>query len=503
VRALAVFCLLALGSLRAELIEGRVVDSNQRGIEGVRVYPDRLRRVTLNFPINESLTDTQGRFRLWVEREDDVLCIEKDRWQRDLVPRAEWRRDLPMHLTPNFHVEKVLVVRMEFGDQPSRSTDGPLRRLLFDRRAGVASVANYLFEVSKGSLVLEEGEWMSLHAAQFKSPHDDSQRAAIADWVIAQIRDKNLGDLDRVNNRSGALKPDGKPDHLWVFIPGAPQSVTANKAHLKPASLLRPLPWNPRERWGAVVMTEETPLGNIAHEAFHAMGEHRVDDLYLGCEDPLTAGIWDLMDTGQYRGWDSSHPGEGPWIEDTGYSPSHPGGWVRSELWYRGAFADTVATLRLKQRDWIGWIAPLVRATNGEPQRVVVPDPAVPGSFWNLEVRRPWGFERGRVGDRFGPGHEGLVVSHVNPELLTEGDPRGPMRVVDAHPRTPEPPAPRFPCGRWDLDDAAFNLGKGENPLGRDGALRFEVIDTDASGRMKVKLSVDGASRKAFSRRKR
>jgi len=80
------------------------------------------------------------------------------------------------------------------------------------------------------------------------------------------------------------------------------------------------------------------------------------------------------------------------------------------------------------------------------------------------------------------------VVAHIDPALLSEDEPRGPVRVVDAHPGTPDPEAPRLPCGRWELDDAAFNLGKGENPKGSDGPLSWEVLAKDEGGRMQVRV---------------
>jgi hypothetical protein len=65
------------------------------------------------------------------------------------------------------------------------------------------------------------------------------------------------------------------------------------------------------------------------------------------------------------------------------------------------------------------------------------------------------------------------------------------VRVVDAHPGTPQPPKPRLPIHLWELDDAAFNLGPGENPKGRSGPLAWEVLETDASGRMRVRVTLD------------
>jgi hypothetical protein len=437
-----------------------------------------------------AVTDADGRFRLELGPDDTVLAVEKDGWRRDLVPAAEWTHDIELRAAPDFRREAVFVVRLDFPDEPSKVADGTLRELLFSRRAGAASAANYLYEVSKGGLSLVEGRFLKLRSADFPPPRRDGQKAAMARWVVERLRGEPFGDCDRVNNRTGALQADGKPDHLWIFTPGHPQSVTADETDLKAVSLLLPLPWHPNQRWPLLFLTEEVPLGNIVHEAFHAMGEHRVDDLYLEDGSALTAGIWDLMDGGQYRGWDRSHPGTGPWVEDTGYSPSHPTAWVRSELWYRGRFRDTIPHLAVKGRAWEGWIAPAARAPGADPQWVTVQDPRKRGRFFSLEVRRPLGFERGRIGGRFGPGYEGLVVALIDPSLLTLGEPKGPVRVVDAHPHTPEPPKPRLPLHLWELDDAAFNLGPGENHAGRSGPLAWEVLETDARGRMRVRVRV-------------
>jgi hypothetical protein len=490
-RPLAAALLLIGRALSAGVVEGRVVDMSGTALEGVRVYPDRPRHVTLVASPPEAVTDAEGRFRIAVDGKDHLLCVEKDGWQRDLVPQPEWAGDIRLRPAPEYRVEKVAVVRLQFPKVFPRVSDAELRKLLFSREPGASSAANYLYEVSKGSLVLEEGAWKAMEDPNHAEA-TDAVKGEIADAVILAFKDRPLGDLDRVDNATGARKPDGKPDHLWIFTPGLAQTMTADPKDLKAASLLRPLPWAPAERWGAVVMTETVPLGNIVHEAFHEMGEERVDDLYLDCDDPLTAGIWDLMDVGQYRGWDTNHFAP-PWQEDTGYSPSQPGAWIRKDLWYRGRFKETVGTQKLSPRlgIWTGWIRPLERAPGADPQQVVVPDPGVAGAYWSFEVRRPWGFDGGRVGFRWGPGYEGLIVAHVDPDLISvEDDPQGPERVLDAHPGTPEPPAPRFPCGRYELDDAAFNLGRGENPCGADGPLRFEVIATDASGRMKVRIQM-------------
>jgi len=470
-------------------IKGRVTDG-QKGLPGVRVHLDRQPRVGAASVAPWTLTDAQGNFELEAEAADFVVAVEKSGWQRDLVPIAELEQPIILHPAPQHRVEKALLVRVDFPDEKARLGDDILRTLFFDRRPGVASAANYLYEVSKGSLDLEEGAILRLQDPTHLKPRSDDQRDAIAEWVLSQLKGVDLRDFDHLNNQTGALKPDGKPDHLWIIAPGPARNVTIDPEHLSASSFLLPLPWNPKQRWGVVFFAEETPLGNIVHELFHAMGEHRVDDLYLDCDHPMTAGIWDLMDTGQYRGWDRVPPKDGPWQDTVGYSPSHPMGWIRAELWYRGRFKDTVRTEKITTPAWTGWIDPLVRATADVPQRLVVADSRQKGRFWELSVRRPWGFERGRVGNRWGPGFEGLVVAAIDPALLSVDEPRGAVRVIDAHPGTSEPVAPRFPCGRWELDDAAFNLGKGEQARGFDGPLSWEVLAVDGSGRMKVKVKV-------------
>ncbi|HJV48814.1 MAG TPA: carboxypeptidase-like regulatory domain-containing protein [Geothrix sp.] len=482
-----VFCASAL---LAAPIQGRITDG-RRALPGVRVFPDRQPRISPAGDPPVAVTDGEGRFRLDLDPDDAVLVVEKDGWSRDLVPAAAWTRDIVLHPQPAFRQEAVFLVRLDFTDEPSKLPDGALRELLFSRRPGVASAANYLYEVSKGALSLVEGRFLKMRSAEHPAPRRDEHKAAMARWVLERLQGETLGNCDRVNNRSGEPRPDGKPDHLWIITPGHPQSITADESHLKAVSLLAPLPWNQNQRWPLLFMTEEVPLGNIVHEAFHAMGEHRVDDLYLESGAALTAGIWDLMDGGQYRGWDRSHPDQGPWVEDTGYSPSHPLAWVRSELWYRGHFRPTIRHLSVRGRTWEGWLAPVSRAPGEDPQWLTLPDPRKKGRFFSLEVRRPWGFERGRIGHRFGPGHEGLVVATIDPGLLTYGDPRGPARVVDAHPNSPQPDRPRLPLRLWELDDAAFNLGPGENPKGRSGPLAWEVLETDASGRMRVRVNLD------------
>ena len=494
--------MVCLGVLAGD-VAGTVTDG-ARGLAGVRVYPDRLVRVRSRELPPVAVTDGQGRFTLALEPGDTVLAVEKSGWQRDLVPLADLAGPVALRPAADYRREAVLAVRLDLpGVVPLRS-DAELRAILFSRRPGEASAANYYYEISKGSLELAEGAMLHLdHPDPVEPAHPhpprfmvDDRREELTDWALEQIHGMDLKPYDRVDNRTGAPGPDGKPDHLWIIPPGPPRNVTRDPSHFGAICFLKPLPWDFSRFWPVVFFPEEQPLGNIVHEGIHAMGEHRATDLYMDSAHPLTAGRWDIMDTGQFQGWDREHPFEGPWQEDTGYSPAQPMGWVRSELWYRGRFRATVTTLRVAG-SWEGWMDPLERAPRDLPQRLVVPDPRGKGRFWELDVRRPWGFDRGRTGDRWGPGYEGLVVARVDPGLLAKikgyqvtGMFRGPVRVVNAHPGAAQPPPPYHPDGRWQLDGAAYNLGRGEVPAGRDGGLRWEVLAVDASGRMKVRVTL-------------
>ena len=252
---------LAATTLFALATEGRVTDG-RHGLPGVRVSADRLPRVHPTGQVPTTLTDAEGRFRLDLQPSDTVLAVEKDGWRRDLVPAPEWSREIVLRAEPGFHEEAVCVVRLDFPDEPSQLPDGELRELLFSRRPGVASAANYLYEVSKGALSLVEGRLVKLRSAAFPAPRRDEHKSALARWVLEQLRGQDWGSCDRVDNRTGAPQPDGKPDHLWVFMPGPPQSLTADEGHFKAVSLLEPLPWDRHQRWPLLFLTEEVPLGD-------------------------------------------------------------------------------------------------------------------------------------------------------------------------------------------------------------------------------------------------
>lgn len=484
----AVLCLVASALAAQGVVRGRVTDG--RGpVAGAGVAFDWGLRV--GGPSRASaVTDEEGRFAL--ERPEGAparLVVEKAGFITDVVPEARWGSDLRLRAASSLKAP-VLVVRVAFPDRPSAVPDAVLRELFFGRAPGQASAAAYLARASKGRLGVEEAGWLDLQCPFPLGDEPDEARFQVARWVMKQLRGRDLRPFDRLDNRTGAPKPDGKPDQLWIVLPGWPRTVTNRDADFRPTSLRPRLPWNRARRWSMVLVPEEVVLGHLVHEVLHTMGEHRVDDFYLDCGDPRTAGIWDVMDVGMYRGWDRYHPDAAPWREDTAYSPSLPMGWTRAVLWYHGAFKDTVPALRIVKGDWEGWLDPLERAPGEHPQRLLVPDRRRKGRFFELSVRRPWSYDGGSIGPGPASGREGLVVARIDPSRLTYGDPKGPVRVVDAHPGTPEPPKPHLSCDRHDLDDAAFRLGPGEVAAGRDGALSWEVLEEDGAGRMRVRIRI-------------
>ena len=284
-------------SLLAVEVKGHVTDGGQ-GLAGVRVYPDRLVRVrSLDLP-PLATTDAHGDFSLELGPADAVLVLEKSGWQREMVPLAELAADVALHPAPGFHQERVLALRLDFPDELPLRTDAELRAILFSRRPGEASAANYFYELSKGSLELVEGGLLHLDDATHPRPRGDGQRSSLVRWSLEQIKGLDLRPFDAVDNATGALKPDGKPDHLWIIPPGPPRSVTTDPAHLTAICYLMPLPWAPSIRWPAVFFTEETPLGNIVHEALHAMGVPRIHtDIKLGTRSDREQRMADKLES--------------------------------------------------------------------------------------------------------------------------------------------------------------------------------------------------------------
>jgi len=476
--------------LAAQMVEG-VVKDGDLPLAGVRVYVDTPRRVLAAGPL-AVVSDAQGVFRLPVPGGKGVLVVEKEGWLRDFVPVSGYQAALKVQLRPDsgFRRDRVLVVRLSMPGIASLRSEEELREVLFGTGPAVSSASAYVSEATRGRLRLQAGGTVNLTYPARLPREVDHARERITAWVLEQLRMRDLRPFDWVDNRTGLPGPDGKPDHLWIIAPGACRTITDNPAHFYVRSTLMPLPWQKAERWPVVFLTEETPVGTLVHELLHAQGEHSVDDYYLP-DAADTAGRWDPMDAGQLTGWERSHPDQGPWLQDTATSPALPMAYTLGECWYRGAFRDLVTVEELKSGAWEGWIVPLIRAPEAGVQALRVADPRKPGRFWELSVRRSWGFDAGRTGDR--PVPEGLVVARIDPSLLTtDGDSRGPVRVVDARPGTKEPPKPRYPGGRWELDDAAFQLGGVAS--GEDGPLYWHVLGEDAQGRIKVRVEVGDVS---------
>ena len=483
---------------------GRVTDGRQ-GLAGVRVYPDRLVRVRSEDLPPMAITDAEGRFALDLGPGDTVLAVEKSGWQRDLVPLADlagrWCCARPR---PTAGRRCWCCAWTCPASRPLRS-DAELRSMLFSRRPGEASAANYYYEISKGSLELEEGAL--LHLAH-PGPAQPAHRTRPASWWTTSARSWCAGSWSRSRawtsspstrwtTAPGRPGPDGKPDHLWIVPPGPSRTITAGPRATTPpsASSCRcpgtrtgtgPSCSSPRRpRWATSSTRACTPW---------ASSGWATSTWTTATRSPPAAGTsW--TPASSRAGTATTRTGF-PWQEDTGYSPAQPMGWIRAELWYRGRFRATVSTLRVRGPGRAGW-TPWSGPPGTCPSAWWCPTRGSRGRFWELNVRRPWGFDRGRTGDRWGPGYEGLVVARVDPSHMAKVDGLrvthvpGPGAGAERPPglrRTARSPATPAAAGSWTGPPTTW--GPGRLPPAGTGRCAGRCWRWIAAGRMRVRVTL-------------
>jgi len=217
-RFLLLLLITAPLSLRAQgPLSGQVTDG-QHAVPGVRVFVDEGIRTTRDHHAlmpslrgySWDITGNDGRFSMLGSAEDThpVLVFEKDGWARDMVPMRNGAvATIVLRPAREYRVEKALVVRLSFADEPVAMPEVELRRLLFNRAPGQASAANYLYEVSKGSLVLEEGAILNFTDPHHTRPRNDDQRADMVRFVLEKLKGQNLLDFDRVSRRRAIQNP--------------------------------------------------------------------------------------------------------------------------------------------------------------------------------------------------------------------------------------------------------------------------------------------------------
>jgi M6 family metalloprotease-like protein len=380
--------------------------------------------------------------------------------------------------------EKVVVLLVEFPGLPHDPTHTReyFDRILFGDAVGAPSLRNYVYEISKGRLDIEPGQyvgWMT-------DPHhpvetlEDSVRDDIVDWALRAADPRiDYAQYDLLHNRDLSPGPDGRVDHVLVIHAGNPRTITGKKTDLNPVCMFNTEHVDGVKTSEQVLVSESAPLGNFAHEFFHDMGDRFVQDLYMGGDPPVsTIGQWGLMSVGMYNPLDSLAP---PYFEHVGHLPAHPMPYTILR-WYHGALA----------REVLGQARTVAPGEHAE----VVLDPQERGGdgtkllripigsnrALHVSVRQPLGFDRG-LRDK------GVVISRIDPALAGSFQLRGPVRVVDAHPGSPEPPYLHFKHD-YDLDDAAFDLGEGEAPAHEGDGVKIQLLEARPDGSYRLAIDV-------------
>lgn len=310
-------------------------------------------------------------------------------------------------------IQRIIVVPVQFPDAAgSVSLQDPLDHLLMQ-------LNQYYIEVSYGKVSLQADllrKWITLpkklafYGADASDPGDDAggnsqgswqmvlDTVALADPDVDFSKYENLI-LMHGGNDQAKTSPRTLSSLIWskTFWNQPPSAKTRDGVSLNKASLV----------------SEYSPLGVWAHELAHQIGF--LPDLYDSSNlDHQFVGPWSLMDGGASLG------------KPTGSSPSHLDAWSKIKL---------------------GWLTPATALfIEGEftlnPSEL--PDgiralqiPLSDGTYYLLELRRRIGFDTSLP-------EEGVLIYLVD-ETKESG--QGPVRVVDANPRTST------------LKDAAFPVG--------------------------------------------
>lgn len=460
-------------------LTGRVIEPGGASIRGAEVWID-------GSPSHLALTDDQGAFRIpSLPLGIHTLAVRARGHETDFVPGciANDTRGVEVVLRPvACRSEKVLVILVDFPDikaMPGHDHDY-FRRILFSGEPGAPSLQNYVHEVSRGRIDLECAGivgWLT-DTSHPHSTHEDGIRGDVATFALkAANAQVDFRKLDEMDNRTGAPGPDGKVDHVLIVTAGHAKSITGKKDDLNPVVVRHTEYLDGLRSTQQLLIPEDAPLGNFAHEFFHDMGEMYVQDNYLGGSPPqLTTEVWDLMNVGMYNPLVKV---EQPYFENLGFLPAYPVPWTVRSLWYHGRMAAVVGAQEvLGKGEFTRTLHPWER---GGPllQRLLVK--ANSTAWFDVTVRMRLGFDRGLTS-------EGVLVSLSDPALAGTMPLRGPVRVRDATPGSPEPTGVHVK-DRWQLDDAPFLAAPGPDRF-REGPLDLTVLLKHADGSFDLVLKV-------------
>jgi M6 family metalloprotease-like protein len=381
-------------------------------------------------------------------------------------------------------VEKVVVIFVEFPDLHHQAIhdEAYYKKILFSNELGVSSLRNYYYEISKGRIDIQLGKFVGWFVDRNHNMKniEDSVRSDIADFAIhSAIGKVDFKKFDNIQNYDRVPKSDGRVDHIIIIHAGEPQSITAQKTDMNPVCMFN------TEYLGEdikttqqVFISESAPIGNFVHEFFHDMGDRSVQDLYTGGNPPLsTVGQWEIMSVGMYNPLISLKT---PYAENIGFLPSYPMPWTMGR-WYHGSLKEAIgkhASVAKGQKKEFT-IYPFETNSNNLKVVSVMLDET---RAISVIVRQNLGFDRGLRG-------KGVIISKIDASLAGSMNLLGPVRIQDAHPKSPVPPYLHFTY-EYELDDAAFDIGPGQNSHYESEGVRIDLKEANKDGSYRVEFEV-------------
>ncbi len=467
-----------LGVVTGE-VTGKVLGkSDLSPILNAKVYLD-------GFPQYSASTDVNGQFRIeGVPVSKYNLAVRAYGFETDFRMNVNVVPDETAHvefLLPSVQVvvEKVVVILVEFPDLQHKPENGEayFRKILFSGEIGVPSLRNYFYEISKGRIDVQLGQFVGwlVDENHTRDILEDSLRDDIADFAIhAASSNVDYRRFDQIGNYDLKQGPDGRVDHIMIIHAGEPKTITAKKSDLNPTCMFNTEYLGDVKSTQQVFISESAPLGNFVHEFFHDMGDRAVQDLYMGGTPPTsTVGQWEVMSVGMYNPLDSLAP---PYFEHVGYLPSYPTPWTM-QRWYHGALKSALGKIQRLSRGDKTELTIHPFETQSEQLKVV--------TVYLDEKRELSIFVRQRLGFDKGLRNQGVVITKIDYSLAGSMNLRGPVRIEDAHPGTPEPSYLHFKY-EYELDDAAFGIGPGETSHYESEGVSIDIKESYADGSYRI-----------------
>ncbi|PAJ72527.1 hypothetical protein CJF42_20765 [Pseudoalteromonas sp. NBT06-2] len=520
-------------------ISGRVLDSvTQQGISGAQVFIDVQPEIGGESPAI-AITDSDGYYLL------DGLTPEKYTigvWKRgyeiqyrmnlDLVANQNVAHDLavkPVEMSEDY----VVLLRAEFDSvkfHPDHDAAWA-EQLYFDDTPGAASIRNFYYQLSHGHLDLKKGANVLVQVTDpdLQYPHENSDRDDIVDYVVSKsttLVNYNDPKYDRSTSWDHEPGADDKIDHVVVMTAGLPKSITGSSCDMNPVSMLNSeYVTSTKKSPVQSLVPEYSPLGNIAHEMYHSMGETAVQDLYIGgtcntsdeLSTPLgTVGKWGTMGIGMYNKLNSfitdprGSSCEAGYIDPcegkdgmcsahlVGEQPSLPTPWTLWKWYHKTFWENNVLEATSVSPGKNKTIRVYPYSTTGNGTQAVMVYRSNSSQWWSITNRQPIGFDRGLVHSSSGEGQTGIVIDFNDTSLAGRMKLKGPVRIRDSHPGT-LPDYTHYGC-RARIDDAAFNIGEVEEY--QEDELSVQLLEEHEDGSITVMVSSGSSNLAATSAQK-